>query len=79
MISTTRESATYRNVPRVLVNYFKLLCQVNCCPAYTYEVEPDTDIRCAQAGDLSSESYMVTVKYETPYKLIQRVFEEAYA
>lgn len=68
---------TYRNVPRVLVNYFKLLCQVNCCPPCTYEVAPDTDIH--TPGELSGESYMVTVKYETPYKLMQRVCEEAYS
>ncbi len=73
------EPQTYRHVPRVLVNYFKLLCQVNGSPPCTYEVEPDTDIRCADAGDLSTESYIVTVKYETAYKLIQRVFEEAYS
>jgi hypothetical protein len=73
------EPQTYRHVPRVLVNYFKLLCAVNGSPPCTYEVEEDTPIKDAHAGDLSSESYSVTVKYETAYKLMQRVFEEAYA
>ncbi len=73
------EPQTYRHVPRVLVNYFKLLCQVNCCPERTtYEVEEEvSDPR--TPGDLGGGTYMVTVKYETPYKLIQRVFHEAYA
>ncbi len=68
---------TYTNVPLVLVNYFKVLCQVNCCPPFTYNVEEE-DGALLHGGKCAPTTYTVTTKYETPDKLIQRVFQEAY-
>jgi hypothetical protein len=76
MISTTKEEETYRHVPRILTNYFKLRCQVAGVPEHTYEVEDDTDPH--TPGDLGG-FYMVTVKDTSSYNIMQRVFEEAYA
>lgn len=75
LISTTREEQTYRHVPRILTNYFKLLCQVNGVHPSTYEVEDDTDPH--TPGDLSG-FYMITVTDSSSYDVMQRVFEEAY-
>jgi hypothetical protein len=76
MISTTNEEKTYRHIPRVLVNYFKLLCTTIGVPTWTYEVEEDSDPH--TPGDLGG-FHMVTVKDRSSYDILQRVFEEAYA
>lgn len=75
LISTTCEQQTYRHVPTVLTNYFKLRCQVAGVPTWTYEVEDDTDPH--TPGDLGG-FHMVTVKDSSSYDVMQRVFEEAY-
>lgn len=66
---------TYRHIPRVLANYFKLLCQVNGC-SYAYKVEEDSDPH--TPGELSGDYYMITVVSTQSDRIMQRVAHEAY-